>query len=156
MILTKPSQRLSHLRGLKSFWILVLPVMLVIFAYGCSLEERKSSGVRGHTENYQSVYHGFAPEKGARFCQDCHGQTLMGGSQGEPSCFKCHGLNWLDLDPAKSQAPDDHTATKGLFNHHPSLKSPTGTCTNCHGADLKGDKNLLTPSCYLCHADIWN
>ncbi len=27
-------------------------------------------------------------------CASCHGQDLRGGSNGEPSCFQCHGEIW--------------------------------------------------------------
>jgi len=132
--------------------IVILPF---IFSHGCSLEERKSAKLRGHTVNYSGVEHGFAAAKGARFCQDCHGAELSGGSNGEPSCYQCHGLNWLDRDPGESQAPEDHTAVNGRYHHHTALDSPVGTCTNCHGAELAGGEEHGAPSCYLCHGKEW-
>lgn len=130
--------------------------LLIILSHGCSLEEGKSAGIRGHTDDFLGVEHGAAAEKGARFCQDCHGEHLAGGANGEPSCFQCHGLNWLDRDPEVSEAPSDHTIVNGIFHHHPSRETPSGTCTNCHGSSLEGDKELVTPSCYLCHGKEWD
>lgn len=33
-------------------------------------------------------------------CAECHGADLMGGADGEPSCYRCHGAVWQERVPA--------------------------------------------------------
>lgn len=130
-------------------------LLWIIVSHGCSLEERKSREIRGHTVKFDGVEHGFAAAKGPRYCQLCHGPKLEGGQNGEPSCFQCHGLNWNDIDPEASLAPADHTVINGIYHHHPNRNAPLDTCVNCHGAQLQGDAERVSPSCYLCHEKKW-
>ena len=91
-------------------------------------------------------------DRANRYCSYCHGLNLDGGSQGEPSCFQCHGRRWVDRDPELVLAPADHTELRGgRYYHQVGLQTPVGTCDNCHGSDLTGNGTDDTPSCYLCH-----
>lgn len=121
----------------------------------CSLEPAGLRNIRAHTSDHHGVAHGEPVRKAARYCQHCHGLQLAGGDQGEPSCFQCHGMRWLDLPPELSFAPADHTIAHGGFRHHPGYAAPLATCTQCHGEDLQGQVDEGTPSCYLCHDQKW-
>ena len=41
-----------------------------------------------------------------------------------------------------------HTEDNAGILHMPGKEDPLGTCTTCHGEDLRGD---TAPSCYTCH-----
>jgi len=49
--------------------------------------------------------------------------------------------------------PDDHNISKQGAMHKPGLESPLEDCTDCHGADLRGD--MVQVSCYTCHGETW-
>ena len=53
-----------------------------------------------------------------------------------------------------SDKPEDHTRSLGGAFHKTDLTHPDKYCINCHGNDLLG-KNTA-PSCFHCHADLWN
>lgn len=84
-------------------------------------------------------------------CAGCHGADLRGGTKGQPSCYTCHGDLWSS--PTCGQNP--HTVNLGGVLHAPNYCNPVQNCVGCHGADLRGGKNG-EPSCYSCHADLWN
>jgi hypothetical protein len=140
----------------QSMNILVLSMLFLIV--GCRLEEPEARDIRAHTLNYDGVWHAASAANGARLCQQCHGEALAGGSQGEPSCLTCHGEVWRERSADVSQAPADHTVVRGIYMHHPNLQTPAGTCAqaSCHGSELKGGGLTEPPSCYLCHAKIWS
>jgi hypothetical protein len=125
--------------------------------FSCSKDEPEPRLIAGHTQIFSGIAHGTGAERGERYCTQCHGENLAGGAGKEPACLSCHGKNWLDNDPALSFAPADHTVINEGFSHHPSLLTPQGTCTSCHGANLEGNvaNGLNRPSCYLCHAQKW-
>lgn len=139
--------------------ILLLPAPLLVMVTGsCSLEKGPTASIRGHTMAYDRVAHGEPASKGERYCQTCHGTGLLGGTAGEPSCFRCHGQNWQLTGSETSLAPASHTEVQGgKFRHHPSLQAPAGTCdtAGCHGEDLNGDRTEGTPGCLLCHEALW-
>ncbi|SMF05458.1 hypothetical protein [Pseudobacteriovorax antillogorgiicola] len=122
---------------------------------GCSLESEGLRSIRAHSYGFLGIAHAVPMKKAERYCQYCHGENLVGGDQGEPSCYQCHGRRWRDGDPFESAAPDDHTVVNGIYRHHPDLETPLTTCVNCHGSSLEGNGTDDTPSCYLCHGQLW-
>jgi hypothetical protein len=124
---------------------------------GCQRGEAPVRDLRAHTFVVQGVAHAQPAVKGARYCSHCHGATLAGGAAGQPSCYQCHGKNWLDTPEDPPGAPADHTVLNETFRHHPDLLTPGATCTACHGASLEGVANdgLTYPGCELCHERLW-
>jgi hypothetical protein len=61
----------------------------------------------------------------------------------------------LSLDPTTLSAPADHTSERQGFFHHPDSSDPNRSCAACHGEDLLGDPSGMTPSCLLCHDQLW-
>jgi len=83
-------------------------------------------------------------------CSRCHGDTLQGGSFGEPSCTKCHGDNWSGSNCGGIA----HTVNLGGHLHAPNYCKPLVNCVACHGQDLRGGSSR-EPSCYACHGAVW-
>jgi hypothetical protein len=129
---------------------------IFLLSFSCSDKSQPIRNIRGHTQIIQGVSHGVPASRPLRYCKNCHGTNLAGGSNLEPSCYQCHGRNWSDDDLGPSLAPSDHTELKGSWSHHADFPSPTGVCDQCHGAALEGDASGSRPSCYLCHDKIWN
>jgi cytochrome c5 len=48
----------------------------------------------GHTVLRDGVAHAPGLGNPVGTCTICHGADLTGGSNGEPSCFSCHGKKW--------------------------------------------------------------
>jgi hypothetical protein len=48
----------------------------------------------GHTVVVDGVTHAPGLQNPAANCVECHGAQLTGGTDGEPSCFSCHGQKW--------------------------------------------------------------
>jgi hypothetical protein len=156
------------------FLYLVLCISLTLpLLWQCSKDEAPTRDIRAHLTSHGGVMHGFPASLAPRYCSGCHGLSLTGGKGLEPSCYSCHGQRWDAIDGTLVRAPSDHDTAKMLpfttysavkgtaygvtYSHHPSLKTPEGTCTSCHGADLFGssDGGLTVPSCFLCHAKRW-
>lgn len=74
-------------------------------------------------------------------CTFCHGDDLLGGISGV-ACIDCHN----DFSPP-DPPPSGH--------HFPGRDAPLSNCTLCHGEDLSGLSSPLTPSCFLCHDQLW-
>jgi len=134
---------------------LAIMIIFGLMVSACSLDQPKPRQIRAHTDLIDGVAHAFPALKGPRYCQECHGASLAGGSAGQPSCWQCHGENWTAISPDTSLAPADHTVLMGGYRHHPNYQSPNGTCETCHGANLAGDGRNGHPSCYLCHGAVW-
>jgi hypothetical protein len=135
----------------------VAALCLVGLAQACSLEPAPPRTIRGHQTLMAGVAHGSSPRHAERYCQGCHGATLAGGIAGEPSCYQCHGTNWESRGALTAFAPPTHTDVKdGMWLHHPGATTPLGTCAACHGTDLSGSTAQNTPSCYLCHDQLWD
>lgn len=111
--------------------------------------------IAGHGILKDGVEHGGGLHHGERYCSFCHGVALAGGSQFEPSCYACHGKNWLDESPGQSLAPANHSLTIEGWRHDPAFSEPEANCSECHGLDLQGHEPLHTPSCLLCHQALW-
>ncbi len=151
--LTKLFPRLYRIRR---FTAALLFVGLSGAVWQCSLEEKAGRGISGHSDVKSGVAHGHSALRASRQCSLCHGAQLTGGESGEPSCFQCHGQTWDDGSATVSNAPADHSISNDGFRHHPSLRTPSGACTTCHGAALQGDPVQKTPNCYLCHGQLWD
>ncbi|MEJ2504185.1 MAG: hypothetical protein P8177_12885 [Gemmatimonadota bacterium] len=76
----------------------VLPLLLVLALVGtASCDDDPTlpaDAPAGHTVNKDGVAHAPGLSDPLMQCTDCHGQDLEGGSQGQPSCFSCHGEVW--------------------------------------------------------------
>lgn len=139
-----------------------LPLILVCAGgwwclVACSLEKAPLKTIRGHVLDLGRVVHANGLFQGERYCQECHGTYLEGGLNDEPSCYRCHGRNWLATGPDASLAPADHSVVNDKYHHHSQYQSPEGTCavSGCHGATLQGDITARTPGCYTCHGQVW-
>ena len=49
-----------------------------------------------HNSNQEGASHARDLCQPFRDCIWCHGNQLLGGPNGEPSCFRCHGAKWND------------------------------------------------------------
>lgn len=47
-----------------------------------------------HTIRQGSALHAPGLNNPEANCTTCHGADLRGGTEGQPSCFKCHGQKW--------------------------------------------------------------
>jgi hypothetical protein len=112
--------------------------------------------IRAHTHLVDGISHANPLDKAERYCSYCHGAALQGGEHYEPSCYQCHGKNWLqsEASAAVSTAPADHSLVEGgRYKHKPTLFTPVGDCDACHGAQLEGTAGY--PACTLCHTQLW-
>ena len=81
----------------KTFLMLGFAVLLVGVAggsNGCGDDDLPPNAPSGHTVNEDGVAHADGHRNPTANCVDCHGADLRGGSNGEPSCFSCHGQEW--------------------------------------------------------------
>ena len=72
-------------------------IMLLALApvlHGCSDEAVPADAPDGHTVMKDGVPHASGLNDPETNCATCHGATLEGGANGEPSCFSCHGREW--------------------------------------------------------------
>jgi hypothetical protein len=103
----------------------------------------KNCGTVQHNKNQGGVQHAMDNRKPMQDCTPCHGVTILGGYNNEPSCYKCHGSIWEGNFSG-------HTVTLGGKSHRPNYCTPYQNCTSCHGQDLRGGTNG-EPSCLKCH-----
>jgi hypothetical protein len=133
--------------------LLIVITVVLFIATSCSDQEPRLRNIRAHTLNFDGVAHPNAASGAERYCSGCHGEGLVGGVNGEPSCYKCHGKKWYES--SASQAPvATHTVNNLGFMHHEDLNTPETTCVSCHGESLEGTST--NPSCLLCHEQKWN
>ena len=104
----------------------------------------KLSGI--HTLAIKGILHGPNPCKPQGVCTPCHGSSLEGGLNGEPSCTQCHGTYWTSAECGTST----HTVSLGGVPHKPNYCRPYQNCAGCHGANLRGGAGGQ-PSCLQCH-----
>lgn len=71
-----------------------LAVALLLSACGGDATEPSSNVPASHTERHGGVAHGVGARQATTGCISCHGATLQGGANGEPSCYSCHGKKW--------------------------------------------------------------
>ena len=60
----------------------------------CSDETVPPDAPDGHTVMKDGVPHAPGLNNPTDSCVSCHGATLEGGDDEEPSCFSCHGREW--------------------------------------------------------------
>ena len=48
----------------------------------------------GHTVLKSGVPHATGLNNPLQNCTTCHGASLQGGADGQPSCTSCHGVKW--------------------------------------------------------------
>ncbi len=135
--------------------LLTIITLFGLLRLSCSLQDPKPREIRGHEDVRGGVSHALAASHAERYCQYCHGVKLVGGANGEPSCYACHGRNWIASEPEQLFAPQDHTLEKNGYWHQSEITQIESICINCHGADFKGDLNRSTPSCLVCHEKNW-
>ena len=112
-----------------------------------------------HTDSISGFLHAPGAERPySNWCWGCHGSNLQGNSSlGAPPCTVCHTAQWSETSSAARRLPADHTDSQGGFRHGPGKNAPyTNMCTVCHGATLRGNSTLGTPSCYQCHGQEWS
>lgn len=142
---------LAHRRYLAAF----AGVFLILA--GCRDGSPAPRKIRGHDYSIGGVAHARGAQHPQRYCTDCHGDDLVGGTELEPSCYQCHGKTWRDGPADGSWAPADHTVRNEGYLHHPRLLSPRENCSSCHGSQLQGVSSggLSRPGCELCHERLW-
>lgn len=82
----------SHSRS----WSLVAASVLIFMFVGCGDDESTApeNAPPGHTVVEDGVAHAPGLESPLQNCTNCHGANLEGGTNGQPSCFTCHGQVW--------------------------------------------------------------
>lgn len=71
--------------------------LLAVLTLGaCGDDDGNDSGPApdGHTVSQDGVLHMSGLNDPLSNCTGCHGAELRGGAEGEPSCFRCHGVKW--------------------------------------------------------------
>ncbi len=64
-------------------------------APGCSESSTSpSEAPEGHTVMEGGVAHAPGLHSPFQNCTTCHGASLQGGDDGQPSCTSCHGVKW--------------------------------------------------------------
>ena len=67
----------------------------VFLLSGCGgSETAPEDAPEGHTTMKDGVPHAPGLNNPTANCVACHGETLQGGDNGEPSCYSCHGQEW--------------------------------------------------------------
>ncbi len=102
-----------------------------------------------HDQNLGGAMHASGYCSPYENCSRCHGDNLRGGSNGEPSCLKCH-----DQKKWKNCGSTQHNKVEDGVAHASDWCQPYQDCAPCHGADLRGGPNG-EPSCFKCHGDKW-
>jgi cytochrome c553 len=72
-----------------------LALGLAVLVAACSSSTTAPANApEDHTVKKGGAYHAPGLNDPVANCTACHGADLTGGTQGEPSCFKCHGKKW--------------------------------------------------------------
>ena len=71
-------------------WLLALAVLIL----ACDSPTDPANAPEGHTDVKGGAAHAPGSNNPLVNCISCHGPTLEGGDDGEPSCFSCHGRVW--------------------------------------------------------------
>lgn len=84
----------DQMEKLKTVTIAFLVLLSIFLAVGCESDKVPSDAPEGHTTMKDGVAHKPGLGNPATNCVACHGASLDGGEDGEPSCFSCHGRKW--------------------------------------------------------------
>jgi hypothetical protein len=82
---------------MKEMWRLSFLACVTVFgsALACGSESTlPEDAPPGHTVNQDGVAHAPGLNDPTQNCTACHGDDLMGGTEGQPSCYSCHGKKW--------------------------------------------------------------
>ncbi len=72
-----------------------LGAALVLFTAGaCGSPTASGNTPADHTNFHGGTPHATNASSATVYCVSCHGADLQGGTNGEPSCFSCHGREW--------------------------------------------------------------
>lgn len=75
----------------------VAPFLFMVgaaFMMACSSATAPANAPADHTNVKGGAAHGPGPGDATVNCVACHGADLRGGTNGEPSCYTCHGQKW--------------------------------------------------------------
>jgi hypothetical protein len=103
-------------------------------------------GQNNHTVNLGGIMHAPNYCHPLAHCTACHGASLGGGTNGQPSCYSCHEAKWN----SSGCGNDIHTVNLGGMYHAPNYCRPYQNCAACHGSVLHGGTGG-EPSCWQCH-----
>jgi mono/diheme cytochrome c family protein len=78
-------------RSVRGWSILAVVAVALI---GCSSPTRPADVPETHTVEKGGAFHAPGLKDPTSQCATCHGPNLAGGTEGEPSCFSCHGQKW--------------------------------------------------------------
>lgn len=82
-------------RAIALRWAWVWVVVFLGTALACSDSTTvPEDAPEGHTVVRGGAAHQAGLNNPEVNCTECHGATLQGGADGEPSCFQCHGKKW--------------------------------------------------------------
>lgn len=146
--------RLSHVLGAAAGIVVLILAGLACFDTNpYRAGETRASGFKplAHDVPLAGVDHASGLCDPVNFCSACHGSDLRGGTNGEPSCYECHGALWS----LPNCGVMNHTLNLGGVLHAPNPCQPMNNCVLCHGADLRGNAQTGAPSCFECHGAVW-
>ena len=76
----------------------LIVLSLLCLLIGCGSDDTSPVGTNppppNHTVSQSGRLHAPGLCQPQQNCASCHGDDLRGGSNGEPSCFQCHGAEW--------------------------------------------------------------
>lgn len=85
-------QFVSRLRRAR---VVLLLLGVVLGAAACADSVTAPENVPAdHTVRQGRAFHRSGLSNPTVNCTSCHGADLRGGTNGEPSCFSCHGRKW--------------------------------------------------------------
>jgi hypothetical protein len=74
--------------------VFVLCAAFTLAGIACSDSTAPADAPANHTVNMNGQWHAPGLQSPQGGCTTCHGADLRGGTEGEPSCYACHGKKW--------------------------------------------------------------
>jgi cytochrome c553 len=74
--------------------VFALSTSLALTALACSDSTAPADAPANHTVNRDGRWHAPGLNQPEGVCTACHGADLRGGTDGQPSCYSCHGKKW--------------------------------------------------------------
>ena len=68
---------------------------LTVASIACSDSTAPADAPANHTVNMEGQWHAPGLQSPQGVCTTCHGADLRGGTDGQPSCYSCHGKKWI-------------------------------------------------------------